>query len=127
MVIGMIKRFAIIAPVGSNSEVSVDSGVRAGLAADSLGMLRAAPMVSIVVREKTDKSSSVLTTESLILNLYTQTAIVASLMSLMLQARLLMKTQTVSLTPAISKSSTSAQAMEFGPVVAQMSVMVLVV
>lgn len=55
MLTEMTKKCVFITLEDSNLEVNMDCGVRAGLAADSLGIHKAAQKVFIEVREKIDK------------------------------------------------------------------------
>ena len=73
MLIEMIKKYAFIILEDSSLEVSMDFGVKAGLVADNLGMLKAALKEFTEVKGKIDRLNSVLIMVSLTLNLYTLT------------------------------------------------------
>lgn len=79
--IGTTKRSACITLASSSSAASTGYGVRAGHAADNLGMLKVARMVSTEVKGRTDRLNSASIMVSPIPSLSTLIAIVASLMS----------------------------------------------
>jgi hypothetical protein len=73
MLIEMIKKYAFIILEDSSLEVSMDFGVKAGLVAGNLGMLKVALKEFTEVKGKIDRLNFVLIMVSLTLNLYTLT------------------------------------------------------
>jgi len=79
----MIRRCAYIIQEDLNLEVSMDFGVKDGLAAGNLGTPKAVHSVFIEVKEKIGRSNSVLIMVSLTLSLCTLTATAVNPMLLM--------------------------------------------